>query len=568
MFLGNWARAHRTAAKRTLVTAVAATALLGPAIPAGALARANAYSSAPSPSLTFTQVGSNAEATAKWTYPFSAPAAQEATRLDLYPAGSQTAVTTVGCARGCTSYSFFNLVPGAAYTVVLTFNDNGTWQSQKPSATLTLRSTCASGVCVSVNARQPLRPVDHAGQGLLHGVFAGADQQFLPALNVSMHRGIVPQGQNGLDWEEWAANSPSWPTTLVISDAWSIVNGGNPPAPTADELPAYEQWLSGYISQVLASGERVDYFEPYNEPDLNYYSATVAPTVTADEMYQLFLASYQVIKSLDPSAQIIGPSMGEFEEWPINFEAGMNLVDFLNFAAANGIQLAALTWHEISTYQPRRILNDVTEARRLLQQYPQVGNPKIFINEVGDESTQRSPGWDVNYLAAITDSGVDLAGRTCFENDCFQPDLDGLLTSDGTQTLPDYWVRAFYGGMAGQMVTASSSDDSLRSVASYDGSKTVDVLLGRGIGCTDSTRCGGMGAPAGPVRETTTVTVPWGSGTVGIVGRDISGASISPYGQPAPSVSSTLRVPPNGVITLSVPSFADGDAWTYTITHS
>ncbi len=73
-----------------------------------------------------------------------------------------------------------------------------------------------------------------------------------------------------------------------------------------------------------------------------------------------------------------------------------------------------------------------------------------------------------------------------------------------------------------------------------------------------------------PISATITVTVPWHSGTVNVGLGDIGGQNLTPAYQPVP-VQSTLKISPagtnSGTVTIPISSFADGDAYSLTITH-
>jgi hypothetical protein len=119
------------------------------------------------------------------------------------------------------------------------------------------------------------------------------------------------------------------------------------------------------------------------------------------------------------------------------------------------------------------------------------------------------------------------------------------------------------------MVRTASTQDSVQAVASFDdSSSTVYVIEGRGSGCRDVARCDGMVPPAPPEPVSTNVSLPWRSGTVKVTGTKVSGASIGPSGQPAVQIAQAVAVPPDGVITIPLSQFDDGDAWTFTISRA
>ncbi|MGH9059313.1 MAG: hypothetical protein ACRDZY_07340, partial [Acidimicrobiales bacterium] len=348
---------------------------------------------------------------------------------------------------------------------------------------------------------------------------------------------------------------------------------------------AYQQWVTATVQQVRASGRRVDNWEVYNEPgsDPSYYTPAGWATVTPALLLQQFLVTYQAIKAADPQANVIGPSLEHWTDYPGQYGSGdrsFDMTTFLDFAAANDLRLAAISWHEIddnlgpnpadSTLSPQNIVDHVATARQLITARPALGNPKIVINEYGMPEVQLIPGWDVGYLAALTQANVDSAGRSCWGTPCNAPSLDAILGNDGVSTLPLYWVRAAYAAMTGTMVTTSTSDDHVTALGSYDGTGTVRALVGRAVGCNQQSSCIATwpwSQLAPPATVQVTVRVPWTSGTAQVSMAGINGqAPQMPLGAPAQSVV-TLPVT-NGAVNVTIPGFADGDAYSLTVTRA
>jgi hypothetical protein len=377
-----------------------------------------------------------------------------------------------------------------------------------------------------------------------------------------------------------------------MSDLWANANGGGqPPTPWSD-WSSYESWVKTTVSELVASGKQINYWEVYNEPGGNdgYYDTAGYDSETPALLLQQFLVTYQGIKAVDPSAAIIGPSLAYWSDYPGQYSGddhSFDMVTFLNFAVANDLKLAAISWHEeLDNYGPNPEENSlypatledhVAQARALLAARPSLGSPLIFINEYGMPEVQKVPGWDVAYLAALTDAGVNSADRSCWDGDCSAPDLDGLLATNGTSPLPGYFVRQVYAAMAGNMVATTSSSDTVTALASYNSNTgTLTGLVGRGVGCSqnvgDCPSSWTYYSTASAESVMVTITVPWSSGTASVTEADISGALPQlPGSAPAPS-SSTDLITPNGsgggTVSVLIPSFADGDAYGLTVTHS
>ena len=219
------------------------------------------------------------------------------------------------------------------------------------------------------------------------------------------------------------------------------------------------------------------------------------------------------------------------------------------------------------------IEDHVAALRRLIAQYPNLGDPKIYLDEFGMSEVQTIPGWDVAYLSALTDAGVNDAGRSCWGNACANPDLDSLIGTNGVSTPPTYYERLAYTSMSGNMITTVSTSDTVTSLGSYNPTtRKVTGLIGRGDGCTQDPYCAAAWPTATaqpPIDVNVSVTVPWITGTVVVALSDYEGQNTDTVTAPTPVDKTVLIVPTGkgtGLVTFSIPSFADGDAYGLVIT--
>jgi hypothetical protein len=497
------------------------------------------------------------------------------------------------CQANCTTATFRQLTFGYFYAfAVWAVNGSTSSSSAVASNAVDMTTTCTVGACVTFNATSPIGAANHAASGILGSAFPDtSDQADMTALDTTMYRGApVYTSPTTLQWNSWNVGvAAGAQTTLVLSDMWQSYNSAlgalSTPTPWSN-WGAYSSWVTSAVNLVLASGQPVTYWEPDNEPGGTNagYSSSDQATVTVPLLLQQFLVTYQAIKAADPSAAIVGPATDVFSDYPTQYQApNLDMVTFLNFAVANKLQLAGIVWHEevdnlgpnpaTNTLLPAILEDHVTEARKLLAARPSLGNPAIIIDEYGMPEVQLIPGWDVAYLAALTSAGVTSATRSCWSGACGTPSLDGLLASDGTTPWNSYWERTIYAAMSGNMITTTSTSDTVTALGSYNAStQTVTGLVGRGVGCTQDSWCASSwpSATLAPATNVTvTVTVPWSSGTSVVSLTDVPGQSLGPTAQPTP-VQSDQTVTPTGLgtgtITITIPSFADGDAYGFTIT--
>jgi hypothetical protein len=553
----------------------------------------------PPTAVTIAQVGKQPDLQATWTPATTGPLATGAV-VQLYQVTNKQLanaqyVGEVTCKASCTSAIFRELTFGTLYVFLVWPSNASGAGTPAASVAMSPSTSCATGACVTFDATSTIGAANHAASGILHSVYPmGNDAKDLTALHTTMYRSTPTYNSDGtLNWGAWnVAVASGAQTTLVVADLWYGVHGGQPPTPWSN-WSAYSSFITSVVTSIVKSGEQVNYWEPYNEPGGNdgYYSAANYDTETPALLLQQFLVAYNAIKAADPSAAIIGPSLAQWEDYPNEYGSSSDpdpepdMVSFLNFAAANNLKLAAISWHEIidnlgpnpaeNTLLPVNLVDHVAEARALIAARPSLGNPQIFINEYGMPEVQLIPGWDVAYLAALTNAGVNSAGRSCWDVQCANPSLDGLLDVNGINPWNDYFDRLVYAAMSGNMIATTSTSDFVTALGSYNSSTaTVTGLMGRGVGCPQESWCtdtwpGSTLAPATAVKVT--VTVPWKSGTAQIALTDISGQNLGPVTSPPVPVDSTATITSagsgKGTVTFTIPSFLDGDAYGFTITN-
>lgn len=527
-------------------------------------------------SVVASQVGISPDLSVTWI-PGAGPQPTGATVLlwAQNPQGTWQYLTDTTCTAGCQSVTFRYLQLGVTYAAAVWVSNAGGTAAGTGSSPVLLKSACPTGLCIDVDTSQPVQPAAGQDSGILHSVYAvPAEESRLAQLGASMWRSSW-YGDPGNNVPRWSVvQGQGTPTTFILSDKWWQDTNHGSVTPWAN-WDNYRSWIVSSIQQVQAAGLKVDDWEVYNEPDhmtTDYYPAAEAATVTPDRLLTQFLVAYNAIRSVLPNANIIGPSVSVWTENPT--PTSFSMPQFLNFSATNQLSLAAISWH-FNGGAPQAIEDQVAEARGMISSLPALGNPKIFINEFEPEQLQRIPGWDVEYLAALTNAKVDSAGRSCWAGDCWAPVLDGLLASDGSSTLPDFWARVAYGQMTGTMVAASETSDSVGVLSSLNSAgNQVNVLLGYGVGCIQDLRCAATipSATLAPALSTQlTVKVPWTTGHVAVSETRIPGTAVSPIAAPQPQPMGAFPIvstPAGSSVFVNIGNVGDGDAWSVTLTHT
>lgn len=500
-----------------------------------------------------------------------------------HPARIETAApgTTSTTATSTTTTSLAPTTTDPTTTVTAApSGGSSTAASPDPTSSTAAAGSCPAGACVTLDATTSIGPADHAAEGLNLLPSSYTDTAQARALGFGMYRSTVPLSPIGnYDWTSWdAAVGAGMKTTLILSDLWAEQFPGNvPPTPWSD-WTRYTGWVRATVQNVLASGQRVDYWDVYNEPGwFNYYSHDDFESETPQELLQQFLVTYQTIKSVDPSAAIIGPSLGAmyFSPLPPNQTTHEpDMTTFLDFAAAHGLQLAAVAWHE-NGMPPYWIYNDAMKVEALIRSHPQLGDPPMFLDEYGSSRTQPIPGWDVGFLSMITDVGFLSAVRSCWDT-CTLATLDGLLMDGGRAPTSEYYVRTTYARMSGTMIKASGTDQFVPALGSIsaDGHQVV-ALIGRSQGCAVESWCTSNWwpgvSPVGPMSVRVSVVLPWTTRSLNVK------LSYEPFQPGSPSSGPITATPagptlqPDGpgreILSFTIPAFADGSAYNLYVTE-
>src|SRR5579875_3314832 len=516
--------------------------------------------------------GSDNEVTAAWQ-----PSAG-ATRYDIGvfegTGDARHQVGAVTCQAPCTSETL-DADPGTTTSVVVDAANSAGTSQLIPSNTVGVAQPCPLA-CLTVDARSLTTSFGRWADGFIVPWGSQSGAGVLPSLAPSQWRtnrsvlgSTPPAGFRAL---QGAA------ITDVISDDWEAAHnvGGYAQTPWSN-WSAYSRFVYDDVEQVEALGRQegfdVTYWEVQNEPFGGYYysdSANPPASETVANFEEQFLVAYQAIKNADPSAQVIGPSLIAFEP-----AQGIDMATFLAFCAANGIQLGAVTFHDNNYFplpgsyaadgqpaQPGEVDADVAQLRQMIASLPALGHPAVLVNEYGDPYTSQLPGWAVGRIAALDAAGVAGANRSCW-NDCTPSALDGLLTPDGSQALPDYWVYNFYASMQGSSVAVSSTYTDVTGLATVDPTGTVRILVGRHQACTRaiSPYCPSYPAQAATVR----VEMPGGtSAQVTQAAIPMGSTASSPLDSLSPQTSVLAVV--DGQVTITTPALHDGDAIEISVT--
>jgi hypothetical protein len=234
-------------------------------------------------------------------------------------------------------------------------------------------------------------------------------------------------------------------------------------------FPGMNSWLnqvSSVISDKRSSGYNNFYgYEIWNEPLYTWNDSN-------GSFNNLWKRTYDLIRSQDPGAKIIGPSEGYY--------SSNRMRDFLIFARDNNCLPDIICWHELGS--GASTVSASVDDYRSLESSLGISSRPISINEYCDvdHSKEGAPGPSVPFIAKFERKKVDSACISWWWT-AHPGRLGSLLASDSTRG-GGWWLYHWYGSMTGNMVyvtppmDASSALDGFASIDSI--SRYASVVIG------------------------------------------------------------------------------------------
>ena len=290
-----------------------------------------------------------------------------------------------------------------------------------------------------VNLSDNLRPVTHAASGALYGVTErlpvdienlvaplkpyvyvqparsgqGYQQPFGAAIPVS-ERLAATTGQVMI---RLADINPGWPYQFVGWETW-------------------EDEVASVINEKIESGRDNYYgYEIWNEQH-----GTWDADNNGDFFSQLWEPTYDLIRSLDPDAKIIGPSD--------SYYLRSRLEEFLTYCINNDCLPDIICWHELGGSDN---VSSHIDSYRALENSLGISPREISINEYSHSthSYEGAPGVSAPFIAKFERKNVHSASISWWFTGL--PGRLGSLLTAGNKKGGGWWFYKWYGDMTGYM---------------------------------------------------------------------------------------------------------------------
>ncbi|MFG1694282.1 hypothetical protein [Nonomuraea sp. NPDC049309] len=382
----------------------------------------------------------------------------------------------------------------------------------------------AAGATLTVDVSRPFRPVTHAATGGLYGLAENdrpADSTLLPLKVNSLTQPAPGVGQrpNG--------QPPGGDSLLIAPQADRVGAGQYIRMPDIyPDFPyrwvSWDDWLAKVDTMVRArlaatTVTNVLAWELWNEPDYTWNTSAAGPFNDG------WVRTYRAVRALDPLTPIVGPSTATYNRsW---------MQSFLTHARDTGTLPDIICWHELQNAD--RIAADIADYRNLEASLG-ISPRRLSINEYAAPSEVDVPGRIASYVAKLERGGAESAHRAFWYE---YGTMNGLVTGN-SQPTGTWWLYKWYGDMAGNMVTTTTTSSGLDGFAAYDPTrKIVNVVFGNESG-TNTVELTGIGALGSSVRVTLLSTPAGGRFTA------VSAPTV---------VSTSTREVSDGRLSVSVP---------------
>jgi hypothetical protein len=306
-------------------------------------------------------------------------------------------------------------------------------------------SANAASFSIKVDLSDSIRPVTHCASGSLYGM-----TESLPADIATM---VAPLKPNAFNQPAISGSGHQQP----IGDAMKVsarltTTTAKVQIRLADILPGWpykwpgqSSWLASVksiIQSKLNSGRsNYDGYEIWNEPDGTWQSAN------GDFYSILWKPTYDLIRSLDPSAKIIGPSYSYYNS--------SRMSEFLTFCKKNNCLPDIISWHQ---WGSEGFIGAVENLKTLEKNLGITERP-LSINEYSSNTHtyEGAPGISVPFIAKFERNNVESAMISWWFTGL--PGRLGSLLTATNEKGGGWWLYKWYGDMSGYMTNVTPPND-------------------------------------------------------------------------------------------------------------
>ncbi|WP_440236376.1 Ig-like domain-containing protein, partial [Cytophaga sp.] len=311
---------------------------------------------------------------------------------------------------------------------------------------------------LKVNLSGTIRPVTHCASGSLYGV-----TETLPTDIANLVAPLKPctftqpaisgNGHQQPIGGAIAVSGRLASTTGQVMIRLADINAGWP-----YNWPGQSSWLSqvtSIINSKKSSGRNNYYgYEIWNEPDGTW------KTASGDFHSVCWKPTYDLIRSLDPQAKIIGPSYSYYNS--------NSMKNFLTYCKNNNCLPDVICWHQWGSGG----FSSAIDNYRALEISLGISPRAVSINEYSSETHtyEGCPGVSVPFISKFERKQVESACISWWFTNL--PGRLGSLLTSNNQKGGGWWLYKWYGDMTGNMVSVIPPNDNSDGI---DGFACLDL---------------------------------------------------------------------------------------------
>jgi len=262
---------------------------------------------------------------------------------------------------------------------------------------------------------------------------------------------------------EWARNFSSYTSRVqkMLDLGYSVIVRLDDFQRRNNGMMPYEDWAAweNYVRERAQEWGTQVVYGVWNEPDLDiFWSGTEA------EYHEAYRRAHDVLKDeLGADARLSGPSV---HRWNPDY-----IERFLDFCLANDLTVDVLQWHALNQSD-----DDIPSVQTHLEtaradwvdasSYSAVGIEKIVLGETVGQDRTYNPGSTLGYFYYAEKGGSDGAASSCWNNDCENGSISGLLDGPNGERRAVWWTFNAYADGVGARVDSSTQDERIVALGS------------------------------------------------------------------------------------------------------
>jgi xylan 1,4-beta-xylosidase len=324
---------------------------------------------------------------------------------------------------------------------------------------------------VDIDLAAVIGPAQQRGSGFLSG-FAGnnvADNLLLP-----IKPRLLRAGKS--DIINSYSKCKAMGTAMEITTIWGSGMNGQPGNGGTD-WTSWDSFITALTKEMLAKKMADVRYGIWSDADwAGLWKGDIK------NYFEAHRRAFKNIRRIHPEAVIVGPNSvwGPYTYWWNDHKDDYTwfMRQFLDYCIANECMPNIIAIHDYSN-SGAGIERDAAWVRSYLNSHD-IQGVEFEEDDLGPKIEQFRPGTFVSFFAAIERVKVCATAKCCWDNDCNNYQLEGLITPNDRQPRSLWWAYKHYADITGNIVSVKGGK-TVDGVAGIESASppTLRVILGR-----------------------------------------------------------------------------------------